>query len=183
MNSTLTPEEKLDVMAAMIEGHSDNEGKRASLARMPNHVRNALKKAQPTANEVNVGDLRQKRLKQSVRPRSALYHPQPPAYQTVQQIKRPLSAQDIPYHVQSGRIPSSMPSPLYQRAPDVPRQRVPYPLEMYDPHIRYPYPFHQPPHPLRYKVPGDFYQIAQQRQPPEIIPVVDASPGALYADP
>ena len=191
MNSDLTSEEKLDVMAAMIEGNNDNEGKGIPLARLPTHVRNALKKTQPTENTVNVGDLRQHRRKQkhSVRPRSAMYYPQPPTYQNVKQTRRPHSTQGMDFHMQQDGIPSSIPSPIYRRPPDWQRdfteawtgQRTSYPFEMYDPSIRHPYPYHeQHPQLLRHKVPTDFNKIPQQREPPEIIPVIDASPGPLY---
>ena len=134
MNSDLTSEEKLDVMAAMCEGN--NTQGRKGVSRVPSHVWTALRKIRIAENNKK-GDAtinsQKQRDNQSVRPKSSLYHrPQPPAYQTLPQRRRPLSAQEVPPEVPNqpesrtermyGSVPTVHP-PIYRIPVNIPRDQ------------------------------------------------------------
>ena len=186
MNSDLTPEEKLDVMAAMCEGN--DKGGRKGLSRVPSHVRNALNKVRSAASKKDSSVAHPKHnQKHPLRPKSAVYNPQPPGYKTVQQTRRPLSAQEMTnqtdrssdrmYH----RTPTVYPS-VYHVPVNTPREHlVPQRMsgtyesqihDFHDPAIRYSHPYVQP-QTVHYKVPTEF----MHPKPPNIIPVHEEAGG------
>ena len=191
MNSDLTPEEKLDVMAAMCEGN-DKHG-RKGLSRVPSHVRNALKKVRSAQNKKDPAVAHPKHNhKEPIRPKSAVYNPQPPGYQTVQQTRRPLSAHeglkqtdrnsDGMYHPAPTVYPSVYRVPVDTPGEHFVPQRIsgasegPM-LEFHDPAVRYSHPYLQP-QTIHYRVPTEF----MHPKPPNMISVHEEprGPGPMY---
>ena len=186
MNSDLTPEEKLDVMAAMCEGN--NKRGRKGLSRVPSHVRNALKKVgSATSKKASAVEHLKHNQKHTLRPKSAVYNPQPPGYQTVQQTRRPLSAHEVltetdrSYHRMYHPTPTVYPS-VYRVPVNTSREHfVPQRVsaanenqihEFQDPAVKYSHPYLQP-QAVHYKVPAEFLHP----KPPNIMPVHEEAGG------